>query len=89
VTNPASSQASRLSPEILAALPEWVDPEDAAEGTRSHLEASLATLDDLLAQLTASDVVAMGSRIAAVRLELTGEANIHRLAALYSKVAEL
>jgi len=39
VKNPASSQASRLSPEILAALPEWVDPEDAAEWTRSHLEA--------------------------------------------------
>jgi uncharacterized protein (DUF983 family) len=39
VKNPASSEASRLSPEILAALPEWVDPEDAAEWTRSHLEA--------------------------------------------------
>lgn len=29
--DPASSQVSRLSPEILEALPEWADPEEAAE----------------------------------------------------------
>jgi hypothetical protein len=52
-----------------------------------HLGLSLATLDDLLAQLAAADVVAMRSRIADARLELTMEANIHRLAALYSAVA--
>jgi hypothetical protein len=52
-----------------------------------HLGLSLATLDDLLAQLAAADVVAMRSRIAAARLELTVEANIHRLVALYSAVA--
>jgi Glycosyltransferase Family 4 len=52
-----------------------------------HFGLSLATLDDLLAQLAAADVVAMRSRIATARLELTVEANIHRLAALYSTVA--
>jgi hypothetical protein len=52
-----------------------------------HLGLSLATLDDLLAQLAAADVAAMRSRIADARLELTMEANIHRLAALYSAVA--
>jgi hypothetical protein len=52
-----------------------------------HLGLSLATLDDLLAQLGAADVVAMRSRIADARLELTAEANIHRLAALYLTVA--
>jgi hypothetical protein len=39
VKNPLPSQPPRLSPEILEALPEWVDPEEAAEWTRSHLEA--------------------------------------------------
>ena len=48
---------------------------------------SLATLDDLLEQLVAVDVVELRCRIAAVRLELTVEANIHRLAALYLTVA--
>ena len=48
---------------------------------------SLATLDDLLEQLAAVDVVELRYRIAAVRLELTVEANIHRLAALYLTVA--
>lgn len=52
-----------------------------------HLGLSLATLDDLLAQLGTADVVAMRSRIADARLELTAEANIHRLAALYLTVA--
>jgi Glycosyl transferase 4-like domain len=47
----------------------------------------LATLDDLLEQLTALDVVELRGRIAAARLELTVEANIHRLAALYLTVA--
>ena len=38
MTFPASSQASRLSPEILAALPEWVDPDEAAEWPQWQLE---------------------------------------------------
>ncbi|HEX3268413.1 MAG TPA: hypothetical protein VHQ98_10565, partial [Gaiellaceae bacterium] len=32
------SQASRLSPEILAALPEWADPDEASEWPRRQLE---------------------------------------------------
>jgi hypothetical protein len=52
-----------------------------------RLGLSLTTLDDLLEQLTAEDVVELRRRIAAVRLELTVEANIHRLAALYLTVA--
>jgi hypothetical protein len=52
-----------------------------------HLGLSLATLDDLLEQLASVDVVELRYRIAAVRLELTVEANIHRLAALYLTVA--
>jgi glycosyltransferase involved in cell wall biosynthesis len=48
---------------------------------------SLVTLDDLLAQLAAVDVAAICSRIADARRELTVEANIHRLAALYKAVA--
>ena len=35
---PAPSQASRLSPEILAALPEWADPDEASEWPRRQLE---------------------------------------------------
>jgi hypothetical protein len=38
VKDPTSSQASRLSPEILAALPEWADPDEAAEWPRRQLE---------------------------------------------------
>jgi glycosyltransferase involved in cell wall biosynthesis len=52
-----------------------------------RLGLSLATLDELLEQLAAVDVVELRGRIAAARLELTVEANIHRLAALYSTVA--
>jgi glycosyltransferase involved in cell wall biosynthesis len=52
-----------------------------------HLGLSLATLDDLPAQLAAADEVAMRSRVADARLGLTMEANIHHLAALYSAVA--
>jgi hypothetical protein len=52
-----------------------------------HLGLSLATFDDLPAQLAAADVVAMRSRIADARLGLTMEANIHHLGALYSAVA--
>ena len=48
---------------------------------------SLATLDDLLEQLATVDVAELRNRIAAVRLELTAEENIHRLAALYFMVA--
>jgi hypothetical protein len=33
----APRQPSGLSPEILEALPEWVDPEEAAEWPRSQL----------------------------------------------------
>jgi glycosyltransferase involved in cell wall biosynthesis len=47
----------------------------------------LATLDDLLEQLTAVDMAELRGRIAAVRLELTVEANIDHLAALYLTVA--
>jgi glycosyltransferase involved in cell wall biosynthesis len=52
-----------------------------------RLGLSLATLDDLLEQLVAVDTVELRYRIAAVRFELTVEANIHRLAALYLRVA--
>ncbi|MGH3082725.1 MAG: glycosyltransferase [Gaiellaceae bacterium] len=48
---------------------------------------SLATLDDLVGQLSAVDVVELRRRIAAARFELTVEANIHRLAELYEAVA--
>jgi glycosyltransferase involved in cell wall biosynthesis len=48
---------------------------------------SLATLDDLVGQLAAVDVVELRRRIAAARFELTVEANIHRLAELYEAVA--
>ena len=52
-----------------------------------HLGLSLATLDDLLTQLAAVDIVELRRRVAAARLELTVEANIHRLADLYLRVA--
>ena len=48
-----------------------------------YLGLSLATLDDLLGQLLAVDLVELRGRIAAARLELTVEANIGRLAELY------
>jgi glycosyltransferase involved in cell wall biosynthesis len=48
---------------------------------------SLATLDDLLGQLSALDLVELRRRIAAARLELTVEANIDRLVELYEAVA--
>jgi hypothetical protein len=48
---------------------------------------SLATFDDLVGQLSAVDMVELRRRVAAVRLELTVEANIHRLAELYEAVA--
>ena len=48
---------------------------------------SLSTLDDLVGQLAAVDVVELRRRIAAARFELTVEANIHRLAELYKAVA--
>jgi glycosyltransferase involved in cell wall biosynthesis len=47
---------------------------------------SLATLDDLIAQVSAVDVIEVRRRVAAARLELTVEANIHRLAELYEAV---
>ncbi|HEV3479938.1 MAG TPA: glycosyltransferase [Gaiellaceae bacterium] len=47
---------------------------------------SLATLDNLVAQLAALDLVELRRRIAAARLELTVEANIHRLVQLYETV---
>jgi hypothetical protein len=47
---------------------------------------SLATLDDLVGQLAALDLVELRRRIAAARLELTVEANIHRLVELYETV---
>jgi glycosyltransferase involved in cell wall biosynthesis len=48
---------------------------------------SLATFDDLVGQLSAVDMVELRRRVAAIRLELTVEANIHRLAELYEAVA--
>jgi hypothetical protein len=48
---------------------------------------SLPTLDDLLGQLSAVDLVELRRRIAAVRLELTVEANIGRLVELYETTA--
>lgn len=48
---------------------------------------SMATLDDLPAQLGALDVVALRRRVAAARHELTVEANVHRLVELYAAVA--
>jgi hypothetical protein len=48
---------------------------------------SLATLDDLLGQLSAVDVVELRRRTAAARLELTVEANIGRLVDLYEAAA--
>jgi glycosyltransferase involved in cell wall biosynthesis len=48
---------------------------------------SLATLDDLAGQLAAVDVVELRRRVALARLDLTVEANIHRLAELYEAVA--
>jgi len=48
---------------------------------------SLATFDDLVGQLSTVDLVEIRHRIAAARLELTVEANIHRLAELYESAA--
>jgi glycosyltransferase involved in cell wall biosynthesis len=48
---------------------------------------SLATFDDLVGQLSAVDLAEVRGRVAAVRLELTVESNIHRLAELYEAVA--
>ena len=47
---------------------------------------TLSTLDDLAGQLAAVDVVELRRRIAEARLELTMEANIHRLEKLYEAV---
>jgi glycosyltransferase involved in cell wall biosynthesis len=52
-----------------------------------HLGLSLTTLDDLVGQLTRVNLVELRSRVAAERLELTMESNIHRLAELYEVVA--
>ena len=48
---------------------------------------SLPTLDNLIGQLSALDMVELRRRVAAARLELTVEANIHRLGELYETVA--
>jgi hypothetical protein len=47
---------------------------------------TLPTFDDLLGQLATVDMVEFRRRVAAARLELTVEANIHRLAELYEAV---
>jgi glycosyltransferase involved in cell wall biosynthesis len=47
---------------------------------------SLATLDDLVGQLAALDLVEVRRRIASARLQLTVEANIHRLSELYETI---
>ncbi len=51
------------------------------------LGVSLTTLDDLGAQLAAIDVVELRRQIESVRLELTVEANIHRLIELYVRLS--
>jgi glycosyltransferase involved in cell wall biosynthesis len=51
-----------------------------------NLGLSLATLDNLVDQLAALDVVQLRRRIASARHELTAEANIHRLVDLYDAV---
>jgi glycosyltransferase involved in cell wall biosynthesis len=55
--------------------------------TEGGLGLSLGSFDDLIAQLSAVDAVELRRRIAAIRLELTVEANIHRLTDLYETVA--
>jgi hypothetical protein len=55
--------------------------------TERSLGLSLVTFDDLIGQLSAVDIVELRRRIAAIRLELTVEAHIHRLAELYETVA--
>ena len=52
-----------------------------------RLGLSLATLDNLAGQLAELNLVEVRRRIASARLELTVEANIHRLAQLYETVA--
>ena len=52
-----------------------------------RLGLALSTFDDLTGQLAALDVADLRRRIAAARLELTVEANIHRLAQVYEEVA--
>jgi glycosyltransferase involved in cell wall biosynthesis len=52
-----------------------------------YLGWSLATLDDLVGQLAALDLVEVRRQVASARLELTVEANIHRLLELYEAVA--
>jgi hypothetical protein len=44
VKSPASSAPSRLSPEILAALPKWADPERAAEWSERELESETSKM---------------------------------------------
>jgi glycosyltransferase involved in cell wall biosynthesis len=51
-----------------------------------YLGLSLATLDDLVGQLAALDLVEVRRQIASARLQLTVEANIHRLSDLYEAV---
>jgi hypothetical protein len=55
--------------------------------TEGGIGLSLAGFDDLVGQLSAVDGVELRRRVAAIRLELTVEANIHRLTELYETVA--
>jgi glycosyltransferase involved in cell wall biosynthesis len=48
---------------------------------------SLTTVDDLVGQLAEVDIAQLRRRIAAARLELTMEANVHLLAELYEAIA--
>jgi glycosyltransferase involved in cell wall biosynthesis len=52
----------------------------------SGVGVSLVTCADLIGRLSAVDMVELRRRIAAIRFELTVEANIHRLADLYETV---
>jgi glycosyltransferase involved in cell wall biosynthesis len=54
--------------------------------TKAGIGLSLASFDDLVSQLSAVDGLELRRRIAAIRLELTVEANIHRLTELYETV---
>jgi glycosyltransferase involved in cell wall biosynthesis len=53
----------------------------------NSLGLSLTSLDDLVGQLSAVDIVELRRRVAAARPGLTMEANIHRLGELYEAVA--
>ena len=72
---------------VRLARPDPATPCALTSRRRGLLGVSLTTLDDLAGQLAAIDVVEVRRRIASARLELTVEANIHRLIELYESVS--